>query len=99
RALDTLLHRLRREPPEAVLRPLPEGRGHGLDEAAEGRAAGAPPRRALRRAPRERMAARAHEVDEALPRSERSGPRARARRAPRRRQLRRLPPGPDPPPA
>ena len=37
---------------EAVLRSLPQGRGHGLDEAAEGRAPGAPPRRAVRRAPR-----------------------------------------------
>src|SRR5262249_61374442 len=90
RALDTLLHRLRRESPEAVLRPLREGRGHGLEEAAEGRAAGAPPRRALRRAPREGMAAGAHEVDEALPDPERPEPRARPRRAPRRRPLRGL---------
>ena len=41
RALDPLLHRLRRRPAEEVLRPLPQGRGHGLDETAEGRAPGA----------------------------------------------------------
>ena len=36
RALDALLHRLRRRAAEAVLRPLPEGRGQRLGRAAAG---------------------------------------------------------------
>ena len=43
RALDAFLHRLRRRAAEAVLRPLPQGRGHRLGRAAAGAAAGAPP--------------------------------------------------------
>ena len=66
RALDALLHQLRPGPPEALLRPLPEGRGHRLGEAAEGRAAGPAPGRAVRRAPRERVALDRHPLDEAL---------------------------------
>src|SRR5262249_60805010 len=89
RALDALLHRLWRESPEAVLRPLPQGRGHGGEEAAEGDAAGATSRREVRRAPREGVAAGAHEVDQALPESGRPKPGPGARRAPRRRDLRR----------
>ena len=40
RALDPLLHRLRCAAPEALLRALPQGRGHGLGRAAAGAAAG-----------------------------------------------------------
>ncbi len=64
RALDAFLHRLRRGAAEEVLRPLPQGRGHRLEQAAEGAAAGAPSRREVRRAARERMAAGAHPVDQ-----------------------------------
>ena len=60
RALDAFLHELRRRPAEALLRPLPEGRGHRLGQAAESAASGPPSRREIRRAARERMAARAH---------------------------------------
>ena len=67
RALDAFLHRLRRRAAEEVLRPFPQGRGHRLEEAAEGAAAGAP-RRQVRRAAREGMAARAHALDQVLPR-------------------------------
>ena len=69
---------------EEVLRPFPQGREDRLGQAAEGAAAG-PPRRQVRRAAREGMAAQAHQVDQVLPRSggllavDRSG-RARKRR-------------------
>src|SRR6059036_1956685 len=66
RALDPLLHGLRRESAEEVLRPLPQGRRHLVEEAAEGPPAGALPGRAVLRAVRERMAARPDAVDEAL---------------------------------
>ncbi len=66
RALDAFLHGLRRRPAEEVLRPLPQRRGHRLGQAAEGAAAGAPSRREIRRAARERMAARAHAMDQVL---------------------------------
>ena len=66
RALDPLLHRLRRRPAEEVLRPFPQGRGDRLGQAAEGAAPGAPSRREVRRAARERMAARAHAMDQVL---------------------------------
>ena len=52
RALDLVLHRLRRDAAEALLRPLPQGRGHRLGQTAEGAAASAPSRRAIRRARR-----------------------------------------------
>ncbi len=84
RALDPLLHRLRRRPAEAVLRPLPQGRGHRLGPAAPGAAAGAPPRRALRRAARGRVAAGAHasgRSSTSTPRTARSATRRRSRRA------------------
>ena len=68
RALDALLHRLRAAPPAALLRLFPEGREERLGPPAESAAPGAP-RRPLRRAPRERVADRAHAVDEVLPRS------------------------------
>jgi len=89
RALDPLLHGLRRGASEEVLRPLPEGRGDGVEKAAEGRAPGPPPRRAIRRAARDGMAARAHAVDQALPEPDRPELEPHARRAPRLRELRR----------
>ena len=45
-----------------------KGEDTGWDEAAEGPTAGPPPRRALRRAARGRVAAGPHRVDEVLPR-------------------------------
>ena len=57
-ALGALLHRLRRQAAEALLRPLPQGRGQRLGEAAPGPAPGAPSGRAVRPALRKRMAAR-----------------------------------------
>src|SRR5205814_2561146 len=63
RALDAFLYELRRRDAEEVLRALPQGRGYRLGQAAEGAAAGAPSRRKVRRAARERVAARAHRVD------------------------------------
>ena len=81
RALDGVLHRLRRQHAEEILRPLSQGRGHRLAGAAPGAAPGAPPRRALRRATRERMAPRADAVDEILLKREYT----LARRRPRRR--------------
>jgi len=63
------LHQLRPRPAEEVFRPLPQGRGYRLEQTAESDAAGAPPRRAIRRAARERVAARAHPVDQVLPAS------------------------------
>ena len=89
RALDPLLHGLRRRAAEEVLRPLPQGRGHGVAQAAEGRAPGASSRRALRGARGERVAARAHAVDEALPEPGRPEPRPRSGREERQRALRR----------
>ncbi len=68
RALDALLHRLRRRDAEEVLRLLPEGREERLGSAAESAAPDPPSRRALRRARRERMAACAHALDQAVPR-------------------------------
>ena len=59
RPLDPFLHRLRRRDAEAVPRPLPQGRGDRLGPPAQGAVAG-PPRRPVRRARRERMAAGAH---------------------------------------
>ena len=53
RALDALLHRLRRGHPEALLRPLPQGRGHRVAGPAPRPAAGPPRRRHLHRARRE----------------------------------------------
>ncbi len=47
------------------------GKNSRLDEAAEGAAAGAPPRREIRRARRERMADQAHAMDQVLSRSAR----------------------------
>ena len=55
---------LRRGPAEALLRPFPQGRGHRLGQAAAGVAQHPPSRREIRAARRERMAARAHAMDE-----------------------------------
>ena len=66
RALDPFLHRLRRQSAEAVLRSFPQGRVNGLGSTAARATAGAP-RRSLRRAPRARVADRAHALDQTLP--------------------------------
>ena len=66
RALDALLHRLWAQPPEALLRLLPEGSRQRLGQAAP-RPAADPPREQVRPAVRERVAAGPHAVDEALP--------------------------------
>ena len=66
RALDAFLHQLRSRPAEEVLRPFPQRRGHRLEPAAQGAVAGAPSRREIRRAARERMAARPHAMDQIL---------------------------------
>ena len=84
RALDAFLHRLRPRAAAQVLRLFPEGRGHWLGQAAARAAAGAPSGRDVRRARRERMADRAHAMDEALSRTRRtsrwSRPRSPAKR-------------------
>ena len=67
RALDAFLYGLRRRAAEEVLRPFPQGREDRLGQAAQGAAAG-PPRRQVRRAAREGMAAQAHQVDQDVPR-------------------------------
>ena len=84
RALDAFLHRLRRRPAEEVLRPFPQGRGDRLEQAAEGAAAG-PPRRQVRRAAREGMAAQAHASG---PSSSSTRPTSRCRPSGRRRKRR-----------
>ena len=68
RALDALLHRLWPRAAAPLLRPLPARQEERLGQAAQGAPAGAPPRREIRRAQGERVAAGAHEVDQALPR-------------------------------
>ena len=68
RALDAFLHRLRPRAAIALLRSFPARQEQRLGQAAAGAAAGAP-RRPLRRARRERMAAQAHPMDEVLSRS------------------------------
>src|SRR5207249_6476330 len=90
RALDALLHGLWGPPAEAVLWPLPQGRGHRMDAAAAGRAPGAPSGRALRRAARARVAARPHALDEALSEPGQGDPRHGAGRRRRERELRGL---------
>ena len=61
RALDAFLHRLRPRAAAPLLRPLPARQEERLGQAAARAAPGAPHRQ-VRRAPRERMAAQAHEV-------------------------------------
>src|ERR671914_957232 len=63
RALDALLHGLRGEAPEALLRALPEGRGHRLGFAAPRALASAARGWDLRRARRGRVADSAYGVD------------------------------------
>ena len=70
RALDAVLHGLRPRSAAALLRLFPARQEERLGQAAAGAAAGAP-RRQIRRARRERMAARAHKVDAVLSRSRR----------------------------
>ena len=48
RALDGILCRFRQKPSETVLRPFPQGGGHGMVEAAQGPAQGAPHRQVRR---------------------------------------------------
>jgi predicted acyl esterase len=65
----------------ALLRPLPQGRGHRLDAPAARRAQDPPSRREVRRAPRERVAARAHALDALLPESRPDEPRPQRARS------------------
>ena len=81
RALDGVLHPLRGEAPETVLRPLSQGRGHRLDGEAARHAQGAPRRGKIRRARRERMAPRADAVDEVLSQPRVHEPRRSAHRS------------------
>ncbi len=96
RALDALLHRLRRRPAEAVLRLFPQGREERLEQTAAGAAQRPPSRREVRHSPRGRLADPAHAVDQVPPRER--CPKARdgagdglgdrdVRRARRRRHL------------
>ena len=64
RALDALLHRLRRRPAEAVLRLLSQGREERLGQAAAGAAQRPSSRREVRHPPRGRLADPAHAVDQ-----------------------------------
>ena len=65
-ALGAVLHRLRRRPAEALLRPLPQGRGQRLGPAAARCSCKVRhPGERFVDAPRERVAARAHAVDAA----------------------------------
>ncbi len=87
RALDALLHRLRRRPAEAVLRLFPQGREERLGQAAAGAAQRPSSRREVRHPPRGRLADPAHAVDQ-IPSG---GARAQARyRRPGRRRRRHL---------
>ena len=52
---------------EAIPRPFPQGRGHGLGQAAARLAQRPKARREIRAARRERMAARAHAMDQVFP--------------------------------
>ena len=64
--LHAVLRQVRPGPAEALLRSLPQGRGQRLGAAAEGAAQHPPSRRKVRAARRERMAARAHAMDQVL---------------------------------
>ena len=64
RALDALLHRLRRRPAEAVLRLFPQGREERLGQAAASAAQRPPSGREIRHPPRGRLADPAHAVDQ-----------------------------------
>ena len=78
RALDALLHRLRRRPAEEVLRLFPQGREERLGQAAARAAQRPPSGRKVRHPPRDRLAARAHAMDQ-IPSGDR---RAKAGREP-----------------
>ena len=80
RALDPLLHRLRRADSEEVLRPFPQRGEERLEQGAEGPPAGAPHRQ-VRRALRGRVADPAHQVDQVSPRRRTTVWRPRPRRA------------------
>ena len=82
-ALHAVLRQVRPGPAAQVLRPFPQGRRQRLGQAAQGAAQHPPSRREVRAARRERMAARAHAMDQALSASR---PRARPRAADRRRR-------------
>ena len=69
RALDAFLHRLRPRAAEALLRLLPARARKRLGRSSRACCCRCATRREVRRARRERMAARAHEVDEVLSRS------------------------------
>ena len=84
RALDPLLHRLRNQASEAILRSLPEGRRQRLGQVAARPLEHTPRQFDLRRAFRERMAARPNPVDEILPRPQRARRSARPRSRPSR---------------
>ena len=64
--LHAVLRQVRPGPAAQVLRPFPQGRGQRLGQAAEGAAQRPPSRREIRAARRERMAARAHAMDQVL---------------------------------
>ena len=78
RALDALLHRLWPRAAVALLRSFPARQEKRLGQRAA-RAAASAPHRQVRRARGERMAARAHEVDQALSRSRQRRADAEAR--------------------
>ena len=75
--LHAFLQQLRRSFAEAFLRPLPQGRGHRLEQAAARVAQHPPSGREIRAARRERVAARAHAMDEIFPAARWAKPRPR----------------------
>ena len=97
RALDALLHRLRRRSAEAVLRLLSQGREERMEQAAAGAAQHPSSRRKVRHSPRGRLADPAHAVDQVSPRErcpeahDRAGNRLSDRDVRRARQRRHLP--------
>ena len=66
-AFHPVLRQIRAGLAAPLLRAFPQGRGHRLGQAAEGAAQHPPSGREIRAARRERMAARAHAVDEIFP--------------------------------
>ncbi len=83
--LHAFLQQLRRDAAEALLRPLPERRGHRLEQAAARVAQHPPPGRKIRAARRERMAARAHAMDQIFSAARRTWARPRRAHGRRRR--------------
>ena len=84
RALDALLHRLRRRSAEAVLRLFPQGREKRLEQAAARAAQRAASGRDIRHPPRGRLADPAHAVDEVPSRGRRQAGGDAATASPRR---------------